>query len=63
MDVGQPADYLLGMGMRLDALKNEKSNELYQKKEGDDFQIIQPVIIHPTAKGKAKGGKKKDDIF
>jgi len=50
MDVGQPGDYLVGMGMMLENLKKENSPQLYQKKEGDDFEVIQPVLIHPSAK-------------
>ncbi len=50
MDVGQPGDYLVGMAMLLDDLRQKKSPQLYAKKEGDDFQVIQPVLIHPSAK-------------
>lgn len=50
MDVGQPSDYLVGMSMMLDHLKASNSQLLYQKRPTDDFQIIQPVVIHPTAK-------------
>merc|ERR1712000_373004 len=50
MDVGQPGDYLVGMGMHLESLKQHQSESLYQKKDGDDFEVIQPVLIHPSAK-------------
>ncbi len=50
MDVGQPGDYLVGLGMLLDSLKKENSAQLYATKPEDEFQVIQPVLIHPSAK-------------
>lgn len=50
MDVGQPNDYLVGMQMLLDSLKKDASAQLYVKRDGDDFTVIHPVLIHPTAK-------------
>jgi mannose-1-phosphate guanylyltransferase len=50
MDVGQPGDYLVGLGMLLDSLKKDNSPQLYVKKQSDDFEVIQPVLIHPSAK-------------
>jgi len=50
MDVGQPGDYLVGMGMHLENLKSSGASSLYVKKDTDDFEVIQPVLIHPSAK-------------
>lgn len=47
MDVGQPKDYIAGIGMHLDFLSKEENGGLAQ---ADDKHIIGNVLIHPTAK-------------
>ena len=45
MDVGQPADFLTGMCMYLDSLRQKKSSEL-----ATGPSIVGNVIVDPTAK-------------
>jgi len=45
MDVGQPPDYLIGMGLYLHSLKTKDSSKLAS---GDTF--IPPVLVDPSAK-------------
>jgi len=50
MDVGQPADYLIGMTLYLNHLKLIKSKDLFASQKEQPFIIKENVIIHPTAK-------------
>jgi len=45
MDVGQPKDYLIGVGLYLGSMKQTEPERLYSGKG-----IVGPVLAHPTAK-------------
>ena len=45
MDVGQPADYLTGMCLYLNSLRQKNSNEL-----ANGPSIVGNVLMHPTAR-------------